>query len=72
MVGGPLATSSANVSGAPPPRTGDEALASMAGRVEAVIDGDCPLGLASSILDLTGSRPRVIREGAIPAARLLS
>jgi L-threonylcarbamoyladenylate synthase len=71
MVGGPLATSSANVSGDPPPRTGDAALKAMGGRVDAVIEGDCPLGLASSILDLTGPKPRVIREGAIPVARLL-
>jgi L-threonylcarbamoyladenylate synthase len=69
---GPLATSSANVAGAAPPRSAVEAMAEMEGRVEAVIDGACPLGLPSSILDLTGPQPRVIREGAIPAPRLLS
>jgi L-threonylcarbamoyladenylate synthase len=72
MTGAPLATSSANVAGGAPPRSGAEALAAMGERVDVVIDGDCPLGMASSILDLTGAAPRVIREGAIPAARLLS
>ena len=71
-VGRPLATSSANVVGAPAPRTASEAIASIGERVDAVLAGECPLGVASSILDLTGARPRVIREGAIPAARLLS
>jgi L-threonylcarbamoyladenylate synthase len=68
----PLATSSANVTSASAPRTGAEALKTMGPRVAAVIDGECPLGKASSILDLTGPEPRIIREGAIPAARLLS
>lgn len=71
-VGAPLATASANVSGAPPPRTGTEAAAGLGNVVEIVLDGDCPLGVASSILDLSGPKPRVIREGAIPAERLLS
>jgi L-threonylcarbamoyladenylate synthase len=71
-VGKPLATSSANVSGAPASRTAPEAVAAIGERVLAVLHGECPLGVASSILDLTGVRPRVIREGAIPAARLLS
>jgi L-threonylcarbamoyladenylate synthase len=71
-VGMPLATASANIAGAPPPRTGAEAAAALPGRVDLVLDGDCALGVASSILDLSGPEPRVIREGAIPAERLLS
>lgn len=67
--GGPLATSSANQAAKPPPTTGAEATTALGEQVALVIDGDCPLGEASSILDLTGASPRLLREGAIPAAR---
>lgn len=70
--GMPLCTSSANRAGEPPPLTGADCLASLGDDVALVLDGQCPLGLASSILDLTSSPPRVLREGAIPAERLLS
>lgn len=71
-VGRPLVTSSANPAGQPPPVTGQEAAGLMGDRVDMVLDGACVFGRASSILDLTGGEPRVIREGAIPAERLLS
>jgi L-threonylcarbamoyladenylate synthase len=70
--GMPLCTSSANRSGDPPPRTGRECLDLLGNDVAVVLDGECPLGQASSILDLTSSPPRVLREGTIPAERLLS
>jgi L-threonylcarbamoyladenylate synthase len=70
--GMPLCTSSANRAGEPPPRTGQECLDALGSDVAVILDGECPLGQASSILDLTSSSPRVLREGAIPAERLLS
>ena len=69
--GKPLCTSSANRAGEPPPRTGAEAAAAMGEDVAVVLDGECPLGVASSILDLAGRQPLVIREGAIAAEELL-
>lgn len=69
--GMPLCTSSANRAGAAAPLTGAECLAALGDDVALVLDGACPLGQASSILDLTSSPPRVLREGAIPAERLL-
>lgn len=69
--GQPLCTSSANVAGQPPPRTGEEVVRGLGEAVSVVLDGECPLGVASSILDLTTRPPRVIREGAIPAGELL-
>ena len=69
--GMPLCTSSANRSGEAAPRTGSEAAAAMGADVSVVLDGECPLGVASSILDLAGRQPRVLREGAIPAEELL-
>jgi L-threonylcarbamoyladenylate synthase len=67
----PLAASSANVTGAPPPVTGAEAAANLGEDVDLVVDGRCELGVGSSILDLTQPEPRLLREGGIPAERLL-
>jgi L-threonylcarbamoyladenylate synthase len=69
--GSPVAAPSANRSGEPPPRTADEALRGLDGRVELVLDaGPCPVGTPSTIVDLTTAPPRVLREGAIPASVL--
>jgi L-threonylcarbamoyladenylate synthase len=67
----PVAASSANVSGDPSPVTGAEAQANLGDTVDMVIDGVCEIGLGSSILDLTLPQPRLLREGSIPAQRLL-
>jgi L-threonylcarbamoyladenylate synthase len=69
--GAPVAAPSANRSGAPPPRTAAEALRDLDGRVDLVLDaGPCPVGTPSTILDLTVSPPRVLREGAVPTSAL--
>ena len=67
----PLCTSSANRAGEPAPRSGADVVAALGDAVSVVLDGECPLGVASSILDLTSPKPRVLREGAIPAEELL-
>ncbi|HSS94995.1 MAG TPA: L-threonylcarbamoyladenylate synthase [Candidatus Dormibacteraeota bacterium] len=67
---GPLMTTSANLHGKDPAMNAAEA-ASLPG-VSAVLDGGvAPGGVASSVLDLTGQEPHVLREGAIPTASLL-
>src|SRR6266508_3129198 len=59
---GPLMTTSANLHGLDPAMTAEEATA-LAG-VEAVIDGGpASGGVASTVLDLTGPEPHVLREG---------
>jgi L-threonylcarbamoyladenylate synthase len=69
-VGEALATTSANLSGQPAARTALEA--AWVRGVAAVLDaGPSPGGVPSTVLDLTGQEPRVIREGAIPAADVL-
>jgi tRNA threonylcarbamoyl adenosine modification protein (Sua5/YciO/YrdC/YwlC family) len=68
---GPLAVSSANLSGQPAATTADEAVAMLGEAVEVVLDGGPSRGsLASTIVDCTGAVPRVLREGAIPAGEL--
>ncbi|HEV3231552.1 MAG TPA: L-threonylcarbamoyladenylate synthase [Candidatus Dormibacteraeota bacterium] len=68
---GPLATSSANRAGEPAPTTLAQARAALGGAVDAYLDGEVSLGVASSILDLAHGAPRLIRQGSIPPERLL-
>ncbi len=64
---GPLAVSSANVSGQPAALDADEAVAMLGEAVAVVVDGGpAPGGVASTIIDATGPRPRLLRAGAIP------
>jgi L-threonylcarbamoyladenylate synthase len=68
---GPLAVSSANRSGAPPPREIPAIAEQLGDHVGVFFDaGPAADGPASSIVDLTGPRPRLLREGAIPAEEL--
>lgn len=68
---GPLAVSSANRSGHPPATTCDEAVGQLGNAVAVYLDeGRAGEPVASTIVDLTGARPRVLREGAISTARL--
>ena len=68
---GPLAVSSANRSGDEPGRSCDDLVACFGEAVAVYLCRDEPLvGEASSVLDLTSSPPRVLREGALPADAL--
>jgi L-threonylcarbamoyladenylate synthase len=64
--GGPLVSTSANLSGAPPALTCGEALAAVGAAVAFAIDGGPGKPLPSTIVDLTADEPRLLREGAIP------
>jgi L-threonylcarbamoyladenylate synthase len=64
--GRPLAAPSANRSGAISPTTAAHVARSLGDRVPLILDGGpCPLGLESSVLDLTGERPALLRPGAV-------
>ena len=63
---GPLASSSANRSGGPECRTTAEVLAQLNGRIPLLVDGGVsPHGHASTVLDLTTTPPRILREGPL-------
>lgn len=65
-VGSPLATTSANLSGQPSSVTADEVEASLGDSVDLILDGGrCPGGVASTVLDLTVTPPRIVRPGPI-------
>ncbi|WP_428376226.1 L-threonylcarbamoyladenylate synthase [Lichenicoccus sp.] len=66
-VGRPVAAPSANRSGRLSPTEAAHVLDGLAGRIDAVLDcGPCPLGLESTVLDLAGGRPRLLRAGGVP------
>ena len=68
---GPLAVSSANVSGRPAATTADEAMAQLGDSVAVYLDGGpCADDVPSTIVDLTGSVPRLLRQGVITVERL--
>ncbi|MGB7240562.1 MAG: L-threonylcarbamoyladenylate synthase [Sulfitobacter sp.] len=65
--GGPVAAPSANPSGRISPTTADHVLDGLDGKIAAVLDdGACSVGLESTIIGLTGDRPRLLRAGGLP------
>ena len=64
-VGGPIIGTSANRSGAAPASYAVQVREQLNGAVDLVIDGLPSLGVQSTILDLTGPEPRVLRSGAV-------
>ncbi|HIW67993.1 MAG TPA: threonylcarbamoyl-AMP synthase [Candidatus Dietzia merdigallinarum] len=68
---GPLAVSSANVSGQPPATTVAQAREQLGESVAVYLDGGpCAVGLPSTIVDLTGPGPVIVREGAVTSERV--
>jgi tRNA threonylcarbamoyl adenosine modification protein (Sua5/YciO/YrdC/YwlC family) len=66
---GPIAASSANLSGTAPVTTA-VAIAAQFPTVGLVVDGGSLEGMASTVVDLTADPPRVLREGSISARSL--
>jgi L-threonylcarbamoyladenylate synthase len=70
-LGEPVASSSANAAGQAPPVDADQVMAGLRDRLDVVLDGGpCRIGQPSTILDLGGQTPRILRPGAIPASEL--
>jgi L-threonylcarbamoyladenylate synthase len=68
---GPLATTSANRSGAANPLTAADVLAQLDGQVDLILDGGaCPGGVPSTVVDCTGPELKILRVGAITEAMI--
>ena len=66
--GKPLAAPSANTSGKRSSVSAREVLEDLDGKIDMVIDGGtCPVGVASTVVDMTGETPVILREGVITA-----
>ena len=71
-LGEPIASSSANAAGRPPPIDADQVIAGLGDELDVVLDGGpCRIGKPSTILDVSGTTPRILRQGAIPAPELI-
>lgn len=70
-LGMPIVGTSANLSGKPSVLTADEVYSQFGEKIDLVIDGGrCPGGRESTIVDVTGETPVILREGAISKEEL--
>lgn len=69
-VGKAITGTSANRSGQPSALTAEEAHAQLGDKVDLIIEGDCPGGIESTIVDLSGETPVILRPGALPTEAL--
>ena len=71
-VGGvPIAAPSANRSGRVSPTTADHVLSELDGKIAAVIDGGpCRIGIESTVLDVSGLQPVLLRPGGVTLEQL--
>jgi L-threonylcarbamoyladenylate synthase len=66
----PVLQTSANPTGGPDPRRLDDVDPAIRAGVDLEIDGGELPGTASTVVDLSGEEPRIVREGAVSAARV--
>jgi len=70
---GPMAVTSANISGGQSPVTAEEVYKQLGGRIDLIIDGGkTPGGIPSTLVDCTAASLKVLREGPITLEALLS
>ena len=69
-LGEPLLVSSANLSGQKPALDFESALATFDGRVSVIIKGSCVSSIPSTVVDLTGDEPKLIRQGSLPFEKI--
>lgn len=69
--GGPIAAPSANAAGEVSPTTADHVAHSLGTKVDLILDGGaCHVGLESTVIDLCGERPALLRHGAVTHEQL--
>ncbi len=69
--GVPLAAPSANRSGKPSPTTAQHVMRDLSGLIPMILDGgECDVGLESTVIDLTGDVPTLLRPGGITLREL--
>ena len=66
LASGPMAVTSANLSGKENPITAGQVMEQLNGRIQLVLDGgETPGGIPSTVINCTGSEPIILREGPI-------
>jgi len=62
----PIAAPSANISGKPSPTKAEHVIKDLIGKVDIIISGgDCNVGVESTVLDMTGEVPMILRPGGV-------
>jgi len=70
---GPMAVTSANLSGKASPCTAQEVYAQLGSRIPLILDGGgTPGGVPSTLVNCLGTEPQVLREGPITLAQILA
>ena len=68
QAGVPIAAPSANLSGRPSPTTAQMVMEDLDGKIQLIIDsGPCEVGIESTVLDVTGRVPKILRPGMVTA-----
>ncbi|MEG0829560.1 MAG: L-threonylcarbamoyladenylate synthase [Anaerovoracaceae bacterium] len=69
--GCPIAAPSANLSGRPSPTKASHVIDDLSGAIDAIIQGeDCRVGIESTVLDVSGDVPTILRPGIITAEHI--
>lgn len=69
--GCPVAAPSANLSGKPSPTRVEDVIEDLDGKVDAILKGpDCRVGIESTVLDVSGDTPTILRPGIITAENI--
>ncbi|MEW5827696.1 MAG: L-threonylcarbamoyladenylate synthase [Chloroflexota bacterium] len=69
---GPMAVTSANLSGRPSPSSSDEVLAQLNGRIPLILDGGMtPGGIPSTVVNCLGAEPAILREGPLSRSDII-
>jgi len=72
-IAGPMAVTSANLSGQPSPTTAADVFSQLGKRIALILDGGITLGgVPSTVVDCTSGEPQIIRPGPIPKGEILA
>ncbi len=71
-IGGPVVSSSANLSGQPPAESAEDVVKYFGNQLDLILDGGPRRGgMPSTLVDLTGPRPKLLRRGALDVTSML-
>jgi tRNA threonylcarbamoyl adenosine modification protein (Sua5/YciO/YrdC/YwlC family) len=71
-IGGPMVSSSANLSGQPPAATAEEVVATFGNQLDLVLDGGPRRGgVPSTLVDVSGQKPKLLRRGSLDVTPFL-
>ncbi|MGI6258083.1 MAG: L-threonylcarbamoyladenylate synthase [Anaerovoracaceae bacterium] len=71
LAGVPVAAPSANLSGSPSPTKAEHVIEDLSGKIDVILTGeDCRVGIESTVLDVSGEIPTILRPGIITVAQI--